>query len=106
MIMKRSLIALAFLAVPAWAQVTQTNQPAPTWVAWNVFYGSLAARADADKILAAQFGLTPAQATTLLKAGQAYTTAIQGIVTDTQAEVKRRYMPVASGNKPPATNMK
>lgn len=89
------------------AQVTPSTNPAPLWLAWRIFHDSLAfynqkSAAGVEKMLAAQFGMTNGQATAFLNAGQSYVVAIRQIDAQTRAAVKSRYMPVLSGNKPPA----
>jgi hypothetical protein len=72
------------------------QEPVPSWRTWKVFYDSLAYYAKrspepVNQMLAVQFGLTRAQAASLLSAGQSYVATIQSIDENAKAEALRRY---------------
>jgi hypothetical protein len=84
------------------AQTTQNGNSAaqpvqvPDWMAWRVFHDGLASYFQrsgdtGNSMLAKKFGLTSADAQTLLTAGQAFVEAIKRIETDARTEAQRRY---------------
>jgi hypothetical protein len=81
------------------------SAPAPEWVAWRVFQQSLAAfvrrSPNVNGMLRAQFGLTEAESSALLNAGQSFLTAVQNIDTYTKAELLRRYPARRPDGSPP-----
>jgi hypothetical protein len=83
------------------------QEPVPSWRSWKVFYDSLAYYAKrspepVNQMLAVQFGLTRAQAASLLSAGQSYVATIQSIDEDAKAEARRRYPDITGPSTPPS----
>jgi hypothetical protein len=107
----RSIAFVLILPMVVSAQTTQNGdsaaQPVPDWLAWKMFHQSLAYYAQrspesVNQMLAAQFGLTRAQAAGLLSAGQSFDGAIKSIDDGAKAEASRRYPDIVGSATPPS----
>jgi hypothetical protein len=75
---------------------TVESLPVPEWLAWRVFHESLAfyrtrSAPEVEQMLAVQAGLAPKDSAALLKAGDAFVSALQEIDTAARAELHARY---------------
>jgi hypothetical protein len=88
---------------PSNAQAAPNTDPAPLWLAWKTFHGSLVYYNQKSpdsfaKMLTRKFGLNADQAASLMTAGQKYLSDTQQIELQTRNEVRRRYIPALSGH--------
>jgi hypothetical protein len=81
------------------------GDPASPWLAWRTFHNSLVfynqKSPDAlTRMLSTKFGLSTDQITSLMTAGQTYLSDTQQIELQTRDEVRKRYIPAFSGQRP------